>query len=104
MADPRVRELSAKVHVVEDEAYTAEYPAKQRVTLSMHLASGQVVVGECEITIGEPTRPHDPADLDRKFHELAEPIWGASRARQIRDAVLAIDRCPDVSKLLDFNP
>jgi 2-methylcitrate dehydratase PrpD len=96
--------LSAKVHVVEDEAYTAQYPGRQRVSLSMHLAGGQVAVGECEITSGEPTRPHDPADLDRKFQELSEPIWGAARARQIRDAVLALDHCPDVSQLLDFNP
>jgi len=70
----------------------------------MHLASGQVVTGECEITSGEPARPHDPAELDRKYQELAEPIWGVQRAAQIRDAVIGIDRCADVSSLLDFNP
>jgi 2-methylcitrate dehydratase PrpD len=104
VADPRIRQLSGKVHVVEDEAYTAQYPAKQRVTLTMRLAGGQVVVGECEITSGEPSRPHDSADLERKFHEIAEPIWGAQRASQIQEAILSIDRCTDVSKLLDFNP
>ena len=104
VADPGVRALSEKVHVSEDEAYTAQYPGKQRVTLQMHLASGQVVTGECEITSGEPARPHDPAELDRKYQELAEPIWGVQRAAQIRDAVIGIDRCADVSSLLDFNP
>lgn len=104
VADPRVMALAAKVHVTEDENYSASYPTDQRVTLDIHLTHGAVLRGECHITSGEPTRPHAAADLEQKYRDLAEPVWGSSRAAQLRDAILAIDRCPDVSRLVDFYP
>lgn len=104
VADPRVMRLAAKVFVTEDENYTVTYPADQRVTLDMHLVDGALLRGECNITSGEPTRPHKIADLERKYHDLAEPVWGESRAAQLRDAILTIEQCADVSRLVDFCP
>jgi 2-methylcitrate dehydratase PrpD len=102
--DPAVVALAARVRVSEQPAYTAVYPAEQRVRLAIRLRGGAQLVGQCVITSGESTRPHAPADLERKFRDLAEPIWGPGRAAQLRDALRGIDRCPDVSALVDFNP
>jgi 2-methylcitrate dehydratase PrpD len=102
--DPAVVALAARVRVSEQPAYTALYPAEQRVRLAIRLRGGTRLVGECVITSGEPTRPHAAADLERKFRDLAEPIWGSGRAGQLRDALMDIDGCPDVSALVDFNP
>lgn len=104
VADERVRALAGRVFVTEDVDYTAQYPGQQRVTLTMRLADGSERVGECHITSGEPTRPHAAQALERKFRDLAEPLWGAARADQLRDALLDIDRCDDVSRLVDFMP
>lgn len=104
VADERVMAVAAKVRIIEDDAYTALYPAQQRVTVTLHLHSGELVTGECTITSGEPGRPHDPADLDRKYRDLAEPLWGAARAAQLRDALMNIQDCADVSTLVDFCP
>ena len=104
VADPRVMALAALVDVAEHEAYTAVYPDQQRVTLTIHLRGGSTLMGECFITSGEPTRPHDPADLERKYRDLAEPIWGASRASQLHDALLGMNDCPNVQTLVDFCP
>jgi len=104
VADERVMALAAKVTIAEDDGYTALYPAQQRVTLQIRLRNGGAVTGECVITSGEPTRPHDPADLDRKYRDLAEPLWGPPRAAQLRNALLNIQDCPDVSALVDFHP
>lgn len=104
VADPVIRSLCSRIHVSEAPEFTARYPQEQRVSLTVHLRGGGQVTGECVTTSGEPSRPLNPADLDHKFETLAEPIWGQARARQLRDALNAIDRCGDVSTLVDFNP
>ena len=70
----------------------------------MHLTDGSALRGQCHITSGEPTRPHKTEDLERKYLDLAEPIWGRQRAGQLRDAILTIDTCGDVSQLVNFYP
>jgi 2-methylcitrate dehydratase PrpD len=104
VADPRIQDLCAKIHVIEDPSFTAEYPELQRVSLRMLLRDGSEIKGECHTTTGEPDRPIDGAALDQKFEELTRPIWGPSRARQLRDALHNIDHCADLSTLVDFNP
>ena len=104
VADPRIVALAAKVTVEEAPEFTARYPDEQRVTLAIHLRDGTEVTGECVITSGEPGRPHAAADLERKFRDLAEPLWGAQRAAQLREALMHLDDCPDVSALVDFCP
>jgi 2-methylcitrate dehydratase PrpD len=104
VADPVVMSLAKRVDVVEDESYSAGYPAEQRVALDIHLKDRAVYTGVCVITSGEPTRPHEPEALARKYRDLAEPIWGAARAAQLREALLDIEACADVSRLVDFAP
>ncbi len=89
---------------MEDPAYTEVYPHLQRVSLTIRLRNGQEVTGECHVTSGEPARPIAQSDLDHKFEQLAEPLWGPARARQLRDALHRIDQCNDVAELVPFNP
>lgn len=104
VGDPRIQALCARIHVREDESFTAAYPGLQRVRLTLRLRDGRQLIGDCHTTSGEPTRPIDPDALVRKFDDLAEPIWGPARARQILNALHDIDQCADVSALLDFAP
>lgn len=104
VADPRVMALAARVVLVEDEEFTRAYPAAQRVHLLIRMRDGTSIEGRCEITSGEPTRPHGSHTLERKYRELAQPLWGAAGAEKIRVALLNIESCADVSRLVDFNP
>jgi len=104
VADPRVMALAARVVLVEDEEFTRAYPAAQRVHLLIRLHDGTSIEGRCEITSGEPTRPHGRAALERKYRELAVPLWGADGAEKMRAALMNIEACADVSRLVDFNP
>ena len=104
VADPRVRALTALIDLSEDPAFTAAYPATQTVEVVIRLKDGRAFAGRSDITSGEPTRPHAPAALADKYLALATPLWGAARAAQLCDALLDIDACPDVSRLVDFNP
>ncbi len=104
VADPAVQALASRIHVLEDEGFTRLYPQQQRVDLRLHLQGGRQLDGACRITSGEPGRPHAPADLARKYEDLAVPLWGASRAAQLQDALMNLERCPDVAALVDFLP
>jgi 2-methylcitrate dehydratase PrpD len=104
VADPAIQALAARIHVVEDESFTRKYPRLQRVDLCMQLQDGSRIDGACHITSGEPSRPHAQADLDRKYEDLAVPLWGAERAHQLKAALMNIERCTDVSALVDFLP
>lgn len=104
VADPAVKAVAARVHVVEEPEFTRQYPQLQRVDLRLHLRDGRHIDGACHTTSGEPGRPHAQADLERKYQDLALPLWGASRAQQLQDALMTIEHCPDVAALVDFLP
>ena len=104
VADPAVADLARRIHVVEDEDFTRQYPQQQRVDLRMQLKDGRILQGQCQLTSGEPGRPHAQADLDRKYLDLSVPLWGSARAEQLRTALMNIERCPDVATLVDFIP
>jgi 2-methylcitrate dehydratase PrpD len=104
VADARVMGLASRVEVAEEESYSAVYPGEQRVDVRIRMRDGQVHEGHCVITSGEPTRPHDPAALEHKYRTLAEPLWGARRAAQLREALMHIEDCANVRTLTDFIP
>ena len=104
VADPAVQALAAKFEVVEDEALTRAYPERQDVVARVHLRDGRVLEGRCEITSGEPGRPHPPRAVERKYRELAEGVWGVERAARLFAAVMDIEAAPDAAALVDFNP
>jgi len=94
VANPAVRALARKVHVAEDPAHTAAYPATQRCDLAIHLADGRMLVGHCEIMRGEPERPHPPEALRAKFFDLAVPLWGEAAATTLHAGLMAVDDIP----------
>jgi 2-methylcitrate dehydratase PrpD len=102
--DPRIVNLASKIRVVEEPAFSAEYPTQQRVDLSLTTVGGETFHGQCTITSGEPDRPHSAESLQRKFNDMAIPLWGEPAASELRNAVLNLHACPDVSKLLHFLP
>jgi 2-methylcitrate dehydratase PrpD len=94
--NPRVQALVAKVDVSEDPAYTAAYPGKQLCDVVIHLKDGGTVRGRCEIMKGEPSNPHRPEDVEKKFYELTLPVWGARRANDLYAALLRLEDIADL--------
>jgi 2-methylcitrate dehydratase PrpD len=104
VADAAVQRLATRFEVVEDEAFNAEYPAKQRVDATIRLRDGRVLTGRCEITRGEPGNPHPAGAVERKYFDLAEPLWGRASAQRLLDACMNLERCGNVRTLADFTP
>ena len=93
--NPLVQELTAKVDVSEDPAYTRAYPDKQLCDVVIHLNDGRVVRGRCEIMRGEPGNPHPPAEVEKKFYDLMLPVWGGRRAHDLYAALLKLEEFAD---------
>jgi len=51
--------------------------------------------------IGSLERPMPDAGLERKFHDLVDPILGAARAGELIGQCAAFSRCADVRSFLE---
>jgi hypothetical protein len=63
-------------------------------------ARGQVFERMVVVPKGEPDNFLSEAELRAKFAGLTERVLGAERAARLADAVLAIDRCADITGLI----
>ena len=95
--DRDVMELAERVDVVEVPAFTAAFHGRQLVELDVVMKNGSVVSGRCEITKGEPGNPHRLEDIEKKFHQLAQPVWGQAAARRVFDEAMQVERIVDMS-------
>ena len=92
-----IQALAARVEVEEDASYTARYPAEQVCDVRIVLSGGTVLEGRCTITKGEPSKPHQPAQLEEKFLQLGAPIWGEAEARRLLQGCMKLETVPDFS-------
>ena len=99
VADPVIQSLTQRIDVAEDPALEARYPREQIADLAVHLAGGQVLRQRCEVMRGEPGNPHDPRDLERKFHELTEPVLGRASSRRLYEGLMSLEKIADVRAL-----
>jgi 2-methylcitrate dehydratase PrpD len=88
VVDPTVVVLRERVSAEVDPGLAAD---SARVTIA--LTDGRVIESFVEHAIGSLARPMTDADLDAKFHGLADPILGRERAQQ------ALQLCWDVERL-----
>ena len=95
VANQKVQALAARVSVEENPAFTAAYPAQQRCTVMLRLKRGATLEGHCTVTKGEPSNPHEPSELERKFFELGTPIWGDEATKRLYHACMTLETLPD---------
>ncbi len=97
-ADPAVLDLAARVDMIEDAELTRRFPAERRARLKIFLDDGTVCEGRCDLPKGELGNPHEPHEIERKFHQLAAPIWGDARGRSAYRSWMTIDTLEDMGE------
>ena len=104
VANPQVQALAQRVDLREEPSFTARYPAEQPVTVRIVMKDGTIHSGECIVTKGEPTNPHQPEELTLKFFELGEPVWGKAVTQALNDGLMKIEDISDFRQFADrFN-
>ena len=91
VANPQVQALAQRVDLREDKSFTARFPAEQPVTVRIVLRDGTAHEGRCVLTKGEPTNPHQPAELTAKFFGLGEPVWGRAVTQKLYDGLMQLE-------------
>ena len=90
LGDPAIRALLRKVTLHEDPALTAAFPG-QRAARVLISAGGQRFEHFAPHRKGDPEAPLGDADIDAKFLELAGPVIGDAKARDLLARLWKLD-------------
>ena len=100
IVDPARIAFAEKVNVVEDPAITARGARyRQMVRVEVFLKDKTVLTETVEAPRGSEERFASRADIVEKFEKLAGHVVPASQVASIRDAVLDLEKLPDVTRL-----
>ena len=83
LQDPAVRALMRKVYVREDPALTAQFPGKRAAQVAITTTGGERIEHFAPYRKGDPEAPLSDTDIDSKFIELAGPVLGDARSRDL---------------------
>ena len=101
VANPDVQALVAKVFVRHEPSYDAAFPERQLCDVVIRMRDGSDLTGRCEVTKGEPAKPHTAEDLEGKFFRLGTPIWGEATTRKLYEGCMKIEKIPDFRAFAD---
>jgi 2-methylcitrate dehydratase PrpD len=102
--NPQVQALAQRVDLQEDKSFTARYPAEQPATVRIVLKNGTAFEGRCSVTKGEPANPHKPEELQGKFFDLGEPVWGRAVTTKLYDGLMHLEAIQDFRAFADGLP
>ena len=98
--DPALRPLMRKVHVSENAAFTARYPAEQPGRMEVVTRSGERFYAETSYPKGHPRNPLTDAELEDKFHGLASGVLGKEQRDRALEALRGLERVDEIGPLL----
>jgi 2-methylcitrate dehydratase PrpD len=99
LANPAVLDLAGRVDMIEVPEFNEGFPARKPCRLKIILKNGTVYEGACDVPKGETGNPHAPSEIERKYYQLAAPIWGERRARELRELCLQLETVPDLREV-----
>jgi 2-methylcitrate dehydratase PrpD len=94
-----VQALAKRVEVKEDPKLTAMMPARRPSRVRVILKSGEKLEAEVTMNRGDFEDPYGPADLEKKYFSLADPVWGRAKAEQIRSQLMAVEEVEDINQV-----
>jgi 2-methylcitrate dehydratase PrpD len=90
LADPEIAALTARIRLVEDETFSARFPAERIAVARFTLDDGTVLVSPPTPARGDPEAPLDDGEIRRKFRVLAGRLSPA-RLRTIERSIADLD-------------
>ncbi len=99
--DPEILRLSHCLTMRENDAANRNFPARRLAKVTITLNDDQVFFGEWMEPRWDATHPPSAQELMDKYHSLADPALGTTRAQSILEAVNALTETK-ASVLLDL--
>ncbi len=98
--DPRLLDLSDRVHTRESDEYNEKFPAERWAHVTIELESGQKLLSDPMIARGNPENALTDAEVEQKFFEFSSGAISAAQAQSIFDAVQALNSESTMESLL----
>jgi len=83
MNDPATRELMARIDVAIDPELDAAFPKQRAARVAFRTRDGREGEYLQPMRVGDPEAPLSDAQIDAKYLELAGPVLGEAKARQL---------------------
>ncbi|MGH8666890.1 MAG: MmgE/PrpD family protein [Burkholderiales bacterium] len=97
--NPAVMELASRVQMIEIPEMNANFPTEIPARVKIVMKDGASYEGSVSVPKGERGNQHSAEELERKFFQLASPVWGDQLSRTVRESCLSIDRLENVRDL-----
>jgi 2-methylcitrate dehydratase PrpD len=94
-----VQALARRVEVKEDPKLTAMMPSRRPSRVRVTLKTSEKLEAGVTMNKGDFEDPYGPADLEKKYFSLADPVWGHAKAEQIRFQVMAVEKVKDINQV-----
>jgi 2-methylcitrate dehydratase PrpD len=98
--DTRIQALSERTQVVGDDDLERFYPDRYPSIVELTTRDGRVAARRVDWPKGYPQNPVSPAELERKFRDLAAIAVDAATADQMVEAVAGLEQADRVDDLL----
>jgi 2-methylcitrate dehydratase len=102
IADAKLLAFVQRVEVRRHEELSAAYPTAVGNILSIRLRNGRTLTERVDYPRGHARNPLTDAEVEAKFHALADPIVGADSGKAVCSAVWNLDQTEDLSGLLSL--
>lgn len=98
MSEPAVLAVRRRIEVVPSAELTAAVPARQAI-IEIETTRGARLSHRTRAVRGTPENPMDRADVEAKTLDLATPVIGEARARQLVAAIWDLEKLGAVASL-----
>ena len=93
-------ELVDRVQMSLSQEYEQMRPGRNPAKVALHLKDGQVLTREVMNCLGDPLRPMPGEALIAKFLDLAGPVIGKGRGKQVLEKLQRLESVEDVRPLM----
>ena len=92
-----VMELATRVQMIEVPEMNKNFPAEIPARVKVVMKDGKSYEGSVMVPKGERGNQHSPEELERKFYQLAKPVWGDELSRKVRESALSVEKLSNVA-------
>ena len=100
--DPGLRPIMQKVSVRENPEFTRQYPEAQVAKVELVTKSGECIVEQASYPKGHWKNPLSEAELEAKFHGLAQAVLKPQQSRQALEVLAKLEEMDDIAPLLEL--
>ena len=100
--DPGLRPFMQKVRVRENPEFTRQYPEAQVAQVELLTRSGQRIVERASYPKGHWKNPLTDAELEVKFHSLAQTVLKPEQSRQALEVLEKLEEVDDIASVLEL--